>query len=316
MVNIGVEIFSDENIKKIFFIKARISNFSPVDLIIGRPTIKKLNLLKHFPSHFSPEIKEEMRVTKPDISTPPQKSLKRKIDNTPSWQVSKIENKGSTPPSPTSERARDLTEDRHIITPNGSVSCCVDHHLSMGVASPNERVCRCPLSPTVKRVTWAQKRVAEKCDGETHTTSVPTDGDIAQTMAATITESTDTYSRQVLAPDEIDDEKVDTFGPFLPNPVPNTAHFLDLITTEGDELFQHDIRSVCSKYEHIFRDTLGEFPARIPPFVINVDKKEWEVPKNKGPPRPQTALKEKLITDHITTMLASGVIETPCGLAL
>ena len=43
MIDIGVEFLSDNNINKIIFIKARISPSSKIDLIIGRPTIKKHN---------------------------------------------------------------------------------------------------------------------------------------------------------------------------------------------------------------------------------------------------------------------------------
>lgn len=308
MLDIGLEFISDDNITQIFFIKARISNSSKIDLIIGRPTIKKLNFLKLAPSHFSADTKEEMRVNKPEIIVHPRNSLKRKIDNTPFWQVLKILNKGSTPLSPISERVQDLAEQRQITAPAGVIACCADHHLSVEVIPPHERVCRCPQTPTEKRVAWAPERVAEKCGGETPTTSVPTDGDIAQTMAATLTESGDTYSRQILAPDEIDDEKVDIFRPFLPDSNGSTP-FLDLITIEGEALFQKNIRSLCTEFSHIFRDKLGEQPAKIPPFVINIDHEKWATPKNKGGPRPQTPLKERLITEHITTMIASGVIE-------
>jgi hypothetical protein len=43
--------------------------------------------------------------------------------------------------------------------------------------------------------------------------------------------------------------------------------------------------------------------------VINVEKKGWEINKNRGPVRPQTAKKEAEIAKHIVSMLNSGVIE-------
>ena len=61
--------------------------------------------------------------------------------------------------------------------------------------------------------------------------------------------------------------------------------------------------------EHIFRDTLGDYPADIPPFKIEVKRSEWETYKNTTPVRPQTAKKEAEIAKHIQTMLRSGVIE-------
>jgi hypothetical protein len=130
-------------------------------------------------------------------------------------------------------------------------------------------------------------------------------------MLATLTEGDLIYSRQTLAADEIEDEIVDTFAPFLPGPTPakEKPYFLDSIQIEGDEELQLAIRALCVEFEHIFRDTLGEYPADIPPFKIEVKKSEWETYKNTTPVRPQTAKKEAEIAKHIQTMLKSGVIE-------
>jgi transposase InsO family protein len=54
---------------------------------------------------------------------------------------------------------------------------------------------------------------------------------------------------------------------------------------------------------------LGEYPADIPPFKIEVKKSDWETHKNCAPVRPQTAKKEAEIAKHIESMLRSGVIE-------
>ena len=130
-------------------------------------------------------------------------------------------------------------------------------------------------------------------------------------MIATLIERGDTYSRRTLAPDEIDDETVDTFAPFLPDPTPaeQKPYFLDQITIEGDKELRLAIRALCVEFEHIFSDTLGELPADIPPFKIEIKRSEWEQYKNSGPVRPQTAKKEAEIAKHIQTMLRSGVIE-------
>jgi hypothetical protein len=70
----------------------------------------------------------------------------------------------------------------------------------------------------------------------------------------------------------------------------------------------YNLRALCMEFEHIFRDELGAQPAFIPPFVINVNKTEWETNKNRTPVRPQTAKKETEIAKHIATMVRSGVI--------
>jgi hypothetical protein len=54
---------------------------------------------------------------------------------------------------------------------------------------------------------------------------------------------------------------------------------------------------------------LGEQPADIPPFEIEVNLEKWETYKNKGSVRPQTAQKEAEISKHVADMLKTGVIE-------
>ena len=136
------------------------------------------------------------------------------------------------------------------------------------------------------------ERVAERCEGIS--LERPFSADTQQSVIATLTEGDNTYSREAIAPDEIDDETVDTFAPFLPDPTPaeKKPYFLDEITIEGDEELQLAIRSLCIEFKHIFSDTLGEHPADIPPFKIEVKKSEWETHKNSAPVRPQTAKKE------------------------
>ena len=52
VLDIGVEFYGDDNLKKIIFLKCRIFPLSKVDLIIGRPTIKKHKLSQINSSHF------------------------------------------------------------------------------------------------------------------------------------------------------------------------------------------------------------------------------------------------------------------------
>ena len=79
MIDIGVEFLADSNITKIILINTRISPYSKVDLIIGRPTIKKHNFWKWTPSHFSAEPTE--------VTNSPTNPLTRRVDNTPSWMI-------------------------------------------------------------------------------------------------------------------------------------------------------------------------------------------------------------------------------------
>ena len=101
-----------------------------------------------------------------------------------------------------------------------------------------------PLSTADGLEPVVTERVAETCDG---TAPIPPlDAYALQPVVATLTEGDNTYSREAITPDEIDDETVDTFAPFLPDPTPaeKKPYFLDEITIEGDEELQSAIRSL------------------------------------------------------------------------
>jgi hypothetical protein len=183
--------------------------------------------------------------------------------------------------------------------------------IPLGEDNVGYKVHRCPLSPAVKLGPTTIERVAETADGTDLARPFVPAIDEHQSVVATLTEEDGTNSRRNLASDEIDDERVDTFAPFLPEPTPvgGKPHFLDLITFEGDEALQRDLRALCREFEHLFTDKLGENPAFIPEFDIKVNTAEWETNKNRTPIRPQTTHKETLISTHVNTMRDSGVIE-------
>ena len=84
-------------------------------------------------------------------------------------------------------------------------------------------------------------------------------------------------SRVVLAVDDIDNDKTDTFAPFVTTMSPGPAtSFLDEITFGGDASLQSGLRALCSEYADIFSDTLPKKAADLKPFEIHVDKAKWE----------------------------------------
>ena len=97
----------------------------------------------------------------------------------------------------------------------------------------------------------------------------------------------ETPSGIVISSAEIGNEKTDTFLLFLPNHIKQNAppmrpeDFLSQITIEGTEHQQLLVRRLCLKYADIFSDKLAAKPARLPPFVIKVNKSEWESPRNR-----------------------------------
>ena len=125
----------------------------------------------------------------------------------------------------------------------------------------------------------------------------------------------ETPSGIIISSDEIDNDKTDTFYPFMPDLVQINAlpkrleDFIDLLTIHGTESQVLAIKRLCLKYADIFSDTLARKAARLPPFKINIDRKEWECPRNRTAVRLQSVRKEREIKRAIDEMLRSGVIE-------
>jgi hypothetical protein len=67
----------------------------------------------------------------------------------------------------------------------------------------------------------------------------------------------------ILSVDEIDDDRTDTFRPFVSDKAQAGATpeaFLSQITFEGDEDLQRDCRALCLKYADMFSDTMAPLP--------------------------------------------------------
>ena len=110
--------------------------------------------------------------------------------------------------------------------------------------------------------------------------------------------------------DEIDNEKHDSFAPFLKEDTSgDPVDFIDLITFEGDEELQTKCKALCRKYVHLFSDKLNAEAANIPPFDIQVDDEKWKTYSNRGAVRVQTPAKEEEINKQIQQLLAAGIIE-------
>ena len=118
-----------------------------------------------------------------------------------------------------------------------------------------------------------------------------------------------------LSVDEINDDKTDTFAPFLRDKSKQSdspkgpEDFLKEITFEGSASFQRKCRELCLELKEIFSDEIAEKPASLTPFRIDIPKEEWEAPENCECVRPQTAPKMVALEGNINEMLASGVLE-------
>jgi len=96
----------------------------------------------------------------------------------------------------------------------------------------------------------------------------------------------------------------DPFEYFSAEKSPST----DKITIEGSLHTQRKIRDLCTRFEDIFAESVRSEPANIPPMEINVDNQKWQVPRNRGPPRPQSNVKMQEIERQIKKYIDLGVI--------
>ena len=139
---------------------------------------------------------------------------------------------------------------------------------------------------------------------------------VCDPSSCTVTDTrVETPSGIVVSSDEIDNEKSDTFSPFVSEqsqqntPPIRPEDFLKYITFEGTESQIRDYKRLCLKYAHIFTDKLAAMPAKLPPFVIKANKRLWMHPRNRTAVRLQSVRKEREIRRCIDEMLRSGVIE-------
>ena len=84
---------------------------------------------------------------------------------------------------------------------------------------------------------------------------------------------------------------------------------IDMLDIKGNHEFRTKIRAVCRKYQHCFSLTVQPNPADVIPLTLDVDHSLWEVPRNAGPPRPQSDAKREEIKLQIDKMLKLGVIQ-------
>ena len=237
MIDVGVEFHTDNKINKIIFLKCRIFHLSKLDLIIGRPSIKKYKFSQINSTHFGDDT--------PDISaaknTNPPATLKRKIDNKPSW-VTKVKNTtlDRTQSSLTPAEYAKPTQVCQTTSPIRETPTCACHHCPKnsflaGGGSAKEGH-RCPLSPAERLEPRTPERVAETCDGIVP--ERPLSANTQQLVIATLQErdANTTYSRMATAPDVVEDEMVDRYT-FIPAPTPEEEKpYLVAALTERDEI--------------------------------------------------------------------------------
>ena len=268
--------FEAKNKNHLIPLTCRISQRGAIDLIIGRETIKKYNLVSILPNFFFDEILAEYVR---DIS--PCRHANEAI----ALHGCDIDAKAAALANGPYNGLSPLTV--------GS-----DYH---GRSSSTKRV-HFDDTPLIDEVVVA-------------TLPVPSDTP-AQTWGpiATVLRQTEQLSEvDIVGADEIDNDKKDTFGPFrepdIPTDILSDEEFLSKIVVEGNAELQADIKKLLLEFKDIFSDKLRAKSADIPPFDLEVDKKMWETYRNRGPVRVQTKFKQEEIQRQTQQMLAAGIIE-------
>ena len=268
--------FKVKNKNQLIPLTCRISKTGPVDLIIGRESIKKHNLVSLLPNFFFDEV------------------LANYVrDITPSRHLNEAIALCGCDIDAT---AAALANEPY----NGLSPLCVE-------PGYHGRI------PSAKRVHFDDTPLIDVI--EVAPQSVPSDTP-AQTWGpiATVLRQTEQLSEvDVVGADEIDSDTKDTFGPFrepdIPTDILSDEEFLSKIVVEGNADLQADIKKLLLEFKDIFSDKLRAKAADIPPFDLDVDKKMWETYRNRGPVRVQTKFKQDEIQRQTQQMLAAGIIE-------
>jgi hypothetical protein len=77
----------------------------------------------------------------------------------------------------------------------------------------------------------------------------------------------------------------------------------------GDTEFHERLRQLMDDYHDVFSRTVSAEPAQVPPMVLELNEFLWKVPANRGPPRPQTPVKQTVLLDMLRKMLENGIIQ-------
>jgi hypothetical protein len=225
LIDIGVEFLTENNIIKIIFLSARISATSSIDLIVGRPTIKKHNFWKLTPSHFGTNTTHNTAEIN-DTETE-EKSLKRKFrkELTKETETNTVTNRDipSTEPKPPLNPHKGL----HLRNLKSTGTTETLAAIKPKIRTPALTTCGCQSHPRndhpggvegggVARVPptekYGGKRVAfAETRGRPERTTPPT---CTHTVVSAISETADLNSRRFMAPTKLTTRRQTPSAPF------------------------------------------------------------------------------------------------------
>ena len=272
VIDLKIEFWKD-NIKHSLILQCRITSSGPIALIIGRDSIRQNKLVTLLPEFFFEKENSDKYINIKNCQTHERV--------TPCGCDTVVE--------AAAEHGRPYN--RVDVSPIGP-------HLH-GVGKPKKHV-HFDDTPLVDMTVLATPDVPADVSFQTH-----------GMMASVLGEPEHSTGVEFIGSDEIDDNTKDMFAPFRApaNTSKDKLSFIDKVVIEGSAFLQQGIRDLLAKYSSIFSDTLDVKPADIPPFDLDVDKKKWEVPRNRGPVRMQSLQKQDEIRRQIQEMIDNNIIE-------
>ena len=125
------------------------------------------------------------------------------------------------------------------------------------------------------------------------------------------TKPTTIHRREFLG-DPINDDEISDHG----SPIDNlnkdelsSDELLDLVTIEGPPILQAKLKALCREYRDIFSTTVRSQPSKVPPMNFEIDLDKWQNKRNRLPPRVQCPDKQREILKQIKLLLDLDIIE-------
>ena len=278
--------------KHLYPLSVRISQDSPVDVILGRETIKRLNFATLLPQFFF------------QSSAIPSTLSASAITKEHNGETAGKRKRLFVPLSFTSCKKQCTTDH------SGCASCRDYATLSRMISTVSALSDNVPLAPqpaVTRRVRFNETPLECRQEIATPTTIVLAPAQTDRSVAALLQEPEQLLGVDNYGDEEIDYNLKDMFAPF--RAPKGTDDPVAEITIEGSPKLQEKIKELCYVYKEIFSDKLDSRPASLTPFELNVDKSKWEMFKNRCPVRPQSAVKQIEINKQVEEMLLSGIIE-------
>ena len=122
------------------------------------------------------------------------------------------------------------------------------------------------------------------------------------------------YSQNVFEQEdinEIPDNKLESIPSELIYKANNLNNMEDDLPSNvfGGGLFKKRLLDLMRRYRHVFSREVRAEPANLTPFKFNVNKQDWESPKNRTPRRKCDLTRQLELKNIINKLLEAGVIK-------